>query len=78
MSSEKQTVNLLGESRAVLYGCEEEKYKQGENEITIESFYKLIQNMDTSINDRLNTMNQSVEAKKPKNIQCHPKNRRSV
>lgn len=26
--------------------------------------YKLIQNMDTSINDRLNTKNQSVEAKK--------------
>lgn len=30
--------------------------------------------MDTSINDRLNTMNQSVEAKK-KNRQCHTKNR---
>lgn len=41
MSSEKQTVNLLGESRAVLLGCEEEKDKQRESEISIESLYKL-------------------------------------
>lgn len=65
-SSEKQTVNLLGESRGVLYGREEEKDKQRESEITKESLYKLLQNMDTSINERLNTMNQSVEAKKKK------------
>lgn len=67
-SSEKQTVNLLVESRGVLYGREEEKDKQRESEITKESLYKLLQNMDTSINERLNTMNQSVEAKKNKNI----------
>lgn len=65
-SSEKQTVNLLVESRGVLYGREEEKDKQRESEITKESLYKLLQNMDTSINERLNTMNQSVEAKKKK------------
>lgn len=28
--------------------------------------YIVLQNMDTSINERLNTMNQSVEAKKKK------------
>lgn len=37
--------------------------------------------MDKSINDCLNTVNQSVEAKKnnkKKKRQCHTKNRRSV
>lgn len=35
--------------------------------------------MDTSVNERLNTMNHSVEAKKkPQNRQNHSKNRKSV
>lgn len=71
MSSKIQTVNILGECRAVLYGCGEENDKKN-NWNYHKTLYKLIQNMDTSINDRLNTMNQSVEAKK-KNRQCHTK-----
>lgn len=40
MSSETQTVSLLGESRTVLYGGEEEQER--ESEINMEKLYELI------------------------------------
>ena len=57
MSSESQTVNLLGESRNVLYGGEEGHGK--ESEVTIEKLYELMKNICNAINESLNTMSET-------------------
>ena len=64
MSSESQTVNLLGESRNVLYGGEEGQGK--ESEVTIENLYELMKKMGNAINERLNTMSETIDAKNQK------------
>lgn len=61
MSSETQTVSLLGESRTVLYGGEEEQER--ESEINMEKLYELMKNMGKTINERLNEMSATIDAK---------------
>lgn len=55
MSSETQTVSLLGESRTVLYGGEEEQER--ESEVNMEKLYELMKNMGKTINERFNECN---------------------
>lgn len=61
MSSETQTVSLLGESITVLYGGEEEQER--ESEINMEKLYELMKNMGKTINERLNEMSATIDAK---------------
>lgn len=61
MSSETQTVSLLGESRTVLYGGDEEQER--ESEINTEKLYELMKNMGKTINERLNEMSATIDAK---------------
>lgn len=61
MSSETQTVSLLGESRTVLYGGDEEQER--ESEINMEKLYELMKNMGKTINERLNEMSATIDAK---------------
>lgn len=61
MSSETQTVSLLGESRTVL--CRGEEEQERESEINMEKLYELMKNMGKTINESLNEMSATIDAK---------------
>ena len=55
-------MTLLGESRSLLYGDVSEQA----NDITMEKLYEFMKSMDNSINRRLNSMSETIEAKNQK------------
>ena len=58
-SSESQTVSMLGETRAVLYGDSTEN----ESEITLDKLFTLVKSMGSSLNERFTELNTNFETK---------------
>jgi hypothetical protein len=54
-------VTLFGESRSVLYGDVSEQASEQVDGITMEKLYEFMNNMESSINRRLNSMSETIE-----------------
>ena len=66
MSPESLKVNLLGESRNMLYGGVHVEGQENGSEVTKEKLYELMKNMGNTISERLNAMRETFEAKTQK------------